>query len=181
VKQLKVTTPTDLQIVMTRNFEAPRQLVWEAMTRPELVRRWMFTPPGWTWAVCEMDVRVGGKFRWAWNGPDGQIALTIWGEHREVNPPSRIVHTERMEMGPVAADGACPPDSAQVWELLVTLELTEQSGMTRMCMTMDFPSKEARDVALASRMEHGMAAGYSALDDFLASASGVAGAWPTGS
>jgi uncharacterized protein YndB with AHSA1/START domain len=167
--RLNVTTPNDLEIVMTRDFDAPRQLVWDAMTRPELVRRWMFTPPGWTWAVCEMDVRVGGKFRWAWNGPEGTIALTIWGEHREVNPPSRIVHTERMEMGP--ATGDCGPAAAdtQAWELLATLELTEEHGSTRLTMTLLFPSKAARDAAVASGMEHGMAAGYETLDAFLAS------------
>jgi uncharacterized protein YndB with AHSA1/START domain len=169
VKQLHVATPTDLEIVMTRDFDAPRNLVWDAMTRPELVRRWMFTPPGWTWAVCEMDVRVGGKYRWAWNGPDGKISLTIWGEHREVTPPSRIVHTERMEMGPGTCDTGTTGDDSQTWELVATLELTEQSGITRMCMTLRFPSKDARDAALASGMEHGMAAGYSTLDEFLAS------------
>ena len=72
---LKVTTPTDVEIVMTRAFDAPRRLVWDAMTRPDLVRRWMFTPPGWKWAECDMDVRVGGKFRWVWNGPDGRVLL----------------------------------------------------------------------------------------------------------
>jgi uncharacterized protein YndB with AHSA1/START domain len=166
---LKVTTPTDLEIVMTREFDAPRQLVWDAMTRPELIRRWMFTPPGWTWAVCEMDVRVGGKFRWAWNGPDGKISLTIWGEHREVKPPSRIVHTERMEMGPAGGDCGSAGESTSCWELLATLELTEESGRTRLRMTLLCPSKEARDAAVASGMEHGMAAGYNALDAFLAS------------
>jgi uncharacterized protein YndB with AHSA1/START domain len=166
---LNVTTPSDLEIVMTRDFDAPQQLVWDAMTRPELIRRWMFTPPGWTWAVCEMDVRVGGKFRWAWNGPDGSLALTIWGEHREVTPPSRIVHTERMEMGAGQGDCGGGGDPSQTWELLATLELTEELGKTQMCMTLLFPSKDARDGALASGMEHGMAAGYETLDQFLLS------------
>lgn len=105
---LKVTTPSDLEIVITRSFNAPRPLVWEAMTKPELVRRWMFCPPGWSWAACEMDVRVGGKYRWTWNGPDGRLAMTISGVHREVQPPSRIVHTELMEMA--AGAGPCAPD-----------------------------------------------------------------------
>jgi uncharacterized protein YndB with AHSA1/START domain len=139
------------------------------MTKPELIRRWMFTPPGWTWAECEMDVRVGGAFRWAWNGPDGTLALTIWGEHREVTPPWRIVHTERMEMA--AGAGGCGADSEHTgsWELLATLELTEQQGRTRLTMTLLFPSKAARDGALASGMEQGMTAGYETLDEFLAS------------
>ena len=175
---MNVTTPSDLKIVVTRDFDAPRQLVWDAMTRPELVRRWMFTPPGWTWATCEMDVRVGGKFRWAWNGPDGTISLTIWGEHREVTPPSRIVHTERMEMGPAAGDCGSAAADTPSWELIATLELTEQGGKTQLTMTLLFPSKEARDGALASGMEHGMAAGYETLDAFLAST--LAGSPPSG-
>jgi uncharacterized protein YndB with AHSA1/START domain len=170
MRELKVTTPSDLEIVMTREFDAPRQLVWEAMTRPDLVRRWMFTPPGWVWATCEMDVRVGGKFCWAWKGPDGEIALTIWGEHLEVQPPTRIVHTEYMTMGPaIDKQGGsgidCPP-----WELIATLELTEEADSTHMRMTMVFPSKDARDAALASGMEQGMAAGYASLDEYLATA-----------
>jgi len=167
LSMLQVATPTDTTIVMTRTFEAPRRLVWEAMTNATLVQKWMFCPPGWSWATCEMDVRVGGVYRWEWNGPDGQIALTIHGVHREVDPPRRIVHTERMEMAPGA--GGCPGDeSAEPWELLATLELTEESGVTLMTMTLSFGSKQARDMALASGMEHGMEAGYKNLDAFLA-------------
>jgi uncharacterized protein YndB with AHSA1/START domain len=173
---LKVTTPSDREIVMTRSFNAPRPLVWDAMTRPELVKRWMFTPPGWMWSVCEMDVRVGGAYRWEWNGPDGRLALKIWGVHKEVQPPSRIVHSERMEMGPGA--GACGGGDgggesgggggAEPWELLATLDLTERDGQTHLKMTLLFPSKEGRDMALASGMEHGVAAGYDTLDQILA-------------
>lgn len=164
---LKVTTPTDTTIVMTRTFNAPRPLVWDAMTNPDLVQRWMFCPPGWSWAECEMDVRVGGTYRWAWNGPDGQVALTIRGVHREVNPPSKIVHTERMEMG--AGAGGCGPEggSGEPWELLATLELAERNGVTFMTMTLAFGTKEARDGALASGMEQGMEMGYQQLDAML--------------
>jgi uncharacterized protein YndB with AHSA1/START domain len=163
---LKVSTPSDLEIVMTRTFDAPRRLVWDAITKPELLRRWMFTPQGWEWAECRMDVRVGGKFLWSWNGPDGQVALTISGENREVVPPSRIVHTEHMVMGPGAAGpgcGECPP-----WELVATTDLTERDGKTSLKMTLHFPNKDARDTALASGMEHGVSAGYDRLDEILA-------------
>ncbi len=165
---LKVTTPTDLTIVMTRTFDAPRRLVWDAMTQPELMRRWMFTPPGWAWAKCEMDVRVGGKYYWAWSGPDGEIALTIWGEHKEVTPHSKIVHTERMEMGPGAPGSRPECGNSPTWELLATIELTEKNGRTDLVMTLLFPSKEARDGAAASGMEHGVAAGYDKLDELIA-------------
>ncbi len=155
---LQLTAPTDTTIVFTRAFNAPRRLVWEAMTRPELLQKWMFTPPGWSWAVCEMDVRIGGKYRWAWNGPDGKVALTISGIHKEVLPPERIAHTEIMDMG----------DCGPVGELLATLELTEQGGVTHMTMTLAFDSKQARDGAIASGMQQGMEAGYSALDAIFA-------------
>jgi uncharacterized protein YndB with AHSA1/START domain len=170
---LKVTTPTDVQIVMTRSFAAPRSRVWRAMTTPDLVRRWMFTPPGWSWATCEMDVRVGGAYCWAWNGPDGRIALTIRGTHTEVVAPARLVHTERMEMGPGA--GACGGDDccdAEPWELTATLDLKESGGRTDFTMTLRFPSKAARDAALASGMEQGVSAGYDALDRLLATMRG---------
>jgi len=165
---LQVSTPTDTTIVMTRTFDAPRRLVWDAMTKAELVRRWMFCPPGWSWVECEMDVRVGGKYRWAWNGPDGRLAFAISGEHLEVSPPARVVHTERMEMGPGA--GACGPknESGAPSAVVVTLELDEHWDATRMKLTISCPTKEVRDAMLASGMEHGMEAGYQQLDAFLA-------------
>lgn len=164
LETLQVATPTDTTIVMTRAFSAPRRMVWDAMTKPELMQRWMFRPPGWTWAECEMDLRVGGKFRWAWNGPDGKLALTISGEHREVTPPARIVHTERMEMGPGA--GGCEGGGQS--DVVVTLELSEQGGGTQLTMTITCPTQQVRDAMLASGMEHGMEAGYTQLDAFLA-------------
>lgn len=165
---LQIATPTDTTIVATRIFNAPRRLVWDAMTKAELVRRWMYCPPGWSWAECTMDVRVGGRLRWAWNGPDGTLALSISGEHREVTPPARVVHTERMEMGPGA--GTCGPEweGGDPGDLLVTLELEEHGKETRMTMTISCPSKEVRDAMLASGMERGMEAGYQQLDAILA-------------
>ena len=157
-RTLEVTTPSDLEIVMTRMFDAPRHLVWDAMTKPELIRRWLYAPEGWTMTVCEGDAEVGGCFRWAWNGPDGQPALAIWGVNREVLPPEKIVHTENMEVG-----GGVP-----LGELQATVILTERDGKTTLHMTLLFPSKDARDGALASGMERGVAAGYDRLDEILA-------------
>lgn len=164
---LKVTTPSDLEIVMTRSFNAPRERVWDAMTRPDLMQRWMFTPPDWSWTRCDMDVRVGGEFHWEWAG-GGNHAMTISGVHKEVVPPAKIVHTERMVMGPGA--GPCGPEGGSVdpWELLATIELTESHGQTHLKMTLLFPSKQARDGALASGMEHGVSIGYDRLDEIFA-------------
>lgn len=155
---LQVSTPTDTTIVMTREFRAPRRLVWDAMTRPELMRQWLFSPPGWTMVRCEGDVRVGGKYRWEWSDGEANPALSIHGEYTEVRPPARLVHTETMEMS------RCGPCGTLVAEL----DLTEDEGVTRMRMTLTFDTREARDGALQSGMEHGMEAGYRTLDAQLA-------------
>jgi uncharacterized protein YndB with AHSA1/START domain len=154
---LTVTTPGDREIVMTRVFDAPRDLLWEAMSKPELLKRWLFGPPGWTMVTCEDDARVGGTFRWAWRGPDG-AALAMHGVYREVVPPERVVRTESFDVG-------CP---GQAGEQLATLVLTEKGGKTTLTLTLVYPSKEARDATIASGMEHGVAAGYDRLEEMLA-------------
>ncbi|MBL8878196.1 MAG: SRPBCC family protein [Phycisphaerales bacterium] len=156
---LKVTTPTDLQIVMTREFDAPRKLVWDAMSKPDLLRRWIFCPPGWNMTRCDDDPRVGGTFHWEWSGPDGRPAMAMKGEYREVTPPERIVRTERFEME------SC---GGMIGEQVVTLALTESGGKTQLTLTLDYATKEARDGALASGMERGVGAGYDQLDALLA-------------
>src|SRR5262245_41312238 len=155
---LKVTTPTDREIVVTRAFDAPRRLVWDAMAKPELLKRWLFGPPGWSWVSCEDDLRAGGAFRWAWRGPNGE-QMAMHGTYREVVPPERIVRTEAFDFG-------CP---SQAGEQLAKLVLTEQGGKTTLTITVLYPSKEARDGVIASGMDKGMAAGYDRLDEILAS------------
>lgn len=153
---LTVTTPSDLEIEMKREFNAPRELVFDAMTRPELLQRWHLGPDGWTLPVCEVDLRVGGAYHYVWHGPDGEV-MGVNGDFREVVPPERIVHTERFD---------------EAWyegEALVTVELTEQQGRTTLTMTMRFTSKEGRDMALASGMEYGVDAGFARLEALLAS------------
>jgi uncharacterized protein YndB with AHSA1/START domain len=156
---ITVTTPSDREIVITRAFDAPRRLVWRAMTQPELIRRWLFLPPGWRMTRCEEDVRVGGAYRWEWAGPDGALAMAMGGVYREVVPNDRLVRTERFEFG-------CQP---QAGEQLATLEFIEQRGGTLVRITVVYPSREARDATLASGMEQGMAAGYDNLEALLAS------------
>src|SRR5712691_3267723 len=93
---LKVTTPTDREIVMTRVFDAPRSLVWEALSRPDLLKRWFFGPPGWSLLVCETTQEVGGAYRYVWRGPDG-TEMGMRGVCREVVAPERIVATEKFD------------------------------------------------------------------------------------
>lgn len=156
---LTVTPRGDREIVMTRAFNAPRRLVYEAMTSPELLAKWLAGPPGWETSACENDVRVGGAFRHAWRGPDG-AELAMAGVYREVVPPERIVRTETFEIG-------C---EGQAGEQIGTLQLDEQNGRTLLTLTIEFPTREARDATLASGMEHGVRAGYDRLDELLASA-----------
>jgi len=155
---LKVTTPSDNEIVLTRVFDAPRRLVFDTLTKPELLKRWLLGPPGWTMTVCEIDPKGGGTFRHVWRGPDG-TELAMHGVHREVSQPDRIVRTESFDMG-------CP---GQAGEQLATAVLTEVGGKTTLTTTLLYPSKEARDATIASGMEHGVAAGYARLDELLAS------------
>ena len=151
----EVSTPGDLEVVMTREFSAPRERVWDAMTKPEYLRRWLLGPPGWSMVVCDNELKPGGAFRWAWRNSDGS-ELAMLGVYRELSAPDRIVRTERFDMG-------CAPQSG---EQLGTLVLTDiGAGRTKLTITVLFPSKEARDAAVASGMATGTAAGYKRLDE----------------
>ena len=152
---LQVTTPSDREIAMTRVFDAPRHLVFEALTRPELLQRWLLGPPGWSMPVCEVDLKVGGAYRYVWRSDDGGREFGSHGVFREVLPPERFVATEKMD----GFEG----------ESLVTNSLAEQGGRTTLTLTMRFDSKEARDGALNSGMEKGVAISYDRLDEVLAS------------
>lgn len=156
---LTVTTPTDREIVITREFNAPRELVWDTMSRPELLKRWLLGPPGWELTACEEDRRVGGRFRWEWSGPQG-AGLTMSGVYREIVPPERCVRSEAFE-----GDGF-----PTMGEQVATLVLSDGGEKTTLTLTVLYPSKEARDGALASGMDQGLAAGYDRLDEILGGA-----------
>jgi uncharacterized protein YndB with AHSA1/START domain len=153
---LKVIAKGDREIVITRAFDAPRQLVWDAHTKPELVRRWLLGPPGWTMPVCEIDLRVGGKYRYVWRNQDG-TEMGMGGVYREVAPPERLVATERFD------------ESWYPGEALDTSIFTETAGKTTVTLTVLYESREARDGVLKSPMEEGMVAGYDRLEELLAS------------
>jgi uncharacterized protein YndB with AHSA1/START domain len=152
----EVVAQGDLEIRGTRRFDAPRELVWQAWTRPELVRRWLLGPDGWTMRVCEIDLRVGGAYRYVWHKEKGNVTMGMGGIFREVEPPARLVSTEKF-------DEAWYPGG-----MIATLELSEESGRTFMVQTFRYDTREARDMVLKSPMEEGMVAGYNRLDDVLA-------------
>ena len=158
-----VTLPNDLDVVVVRNFNAPRALVFDAWTKPALLQRWLLGPPGWTMPVCEMDVRPGGKFKWRWRSEEKGAEFGFSGEFREVVRPSRIVHVERYEPGDVGGE---------MGEALVTAELTEKNGVTTHTMTIHYESKAVRDAAVKTGMTDGMEIGYQRLDDLLAEQQG---------
>jgi uncharacterized protein YndB with AHSA1/START domain len=153
---LTVTTPTDCELAMTRVFDAPRNLVFEALTTPAILKRWFYGPPGWSLAVCEVDLKVGGAYRWEWRGPVG-IAMGVGGVFQDVVPPERIVQTE-------AFDQSWYPGGA-----LVTLALAEQAGKTTVTLTVRYESQEARDGVLKTPMSRGVAMNYDRLAELLAS------------
>lgn len=154
---LRVTTPSDREIVLTRVFDAPRNLVFDALTKPELLKRWLLGPPGWSMVVCDVDLKVGGAYRYVWRNADG-TEMAIRGVYRQIIPPERIFYTESFDFG----------FDAQSGEVLATAVLTEQGGKTTLTTTILCESKEGRDAVLASGMEHGVAASYDRLAELLA-------------
>ena len=147
---------------VTRTFDAPRSLVFDAHTKPELVRRWLLGPPGWSMPVCEIDLRVGGRYRYEWASADQQ-GFGMGGVFREIEAPERLVSTERFD------DGTPGFENGSAGEAIDTMVLTERDGRTEMVLTILSPSKEARDAALATGMTDGMAASYDRLAEVLAS------------
>ena len=154
----KVAAQGDCEIVMTRMFDAPRRLVWDAHTKPALVTRWLLGPPGWSMPVCEIDLRVGGKYRYVWRRDSDGKEMGMGGVYRGIEAPERLVHTETFD------------DPWYQGEALDTLVLVEQSGKTLLTQTMLLVSREARDAILKSGMEHGVAASYDRLEAIWAEA-----------
>lgn len=147
---LKVTTPSEREIAMSRVFDAPRSLVFEALTRPELVKRWLGVHHGFTLEVCEIDLRVGGAYRYVWHGPDG-VVMGMRGTYVEIVAPERIVTTEKFD------------ESWYPGEAVGTLSLAEQDGQTTLTLNVLYESREARDFVLKTPMKEGVEAGYDQL------------------
>jgi len=146
---LQVTTPSDREIVVTRLFDAPRTLVFDCMSKPELVKRWLLGPPGWTMPVCEIDFRVGGAYGSVWRDAKGEMGAA--GVYREIDAPRRFVATERFD----------PP-----WypgEALITIDFVEQDDGTEVTTTMRYESTAGRDGVLKTPMAVGVTQSYDRL------------------
>lgn len=153
--RLEITLPTDCEIVITRSFDAPRALVWECHTRPELVRRWLLGPPGWEMPVCEIDLRVGGKYRYEWIDRGRSLTMGMGGTFTEVNAPALLRALERFD------------DDWTGGETNISQRFDEQSTGTMLTLTILYASKQARDGAAATGMTEGMEQGYARLDKIL--------------
>jgi uncharacterized protein YndB with AHSA1/START domain len=146
------TTPSDREIAVTRVFDAPRRLVFEAHTKPEHLKNWMLGPDGWTMPVCEIDLRPGGMWHFVWRRADGS-EMEMRGVYKEVVPPEKLVSTESW-------GGDWP-------ETVNTLTLSEQDGKTTLTITILYPSKEARDAVLNTGMKDGMNQSFERLAEYL--------------
>jgi len=151
---LKVTTPSERELVMTREFDASRGMVFDAFTKPDLLQRWLLGPPGWTMPVCEIDLRVGGKYRYVWRNAEGR-EMGMGGTFKEMVRPSRLVATEAYD------------DHWTGGETLVTTEFVETRGKTTVSTTVRYATREARDAALKMGATKGLEASYVRLDELL--------------
>ncbi|MFD6071602.1 MULTISPECIES: SRPBCC family protein [Amycolatopsis] len=154
-RTLSVTKSGDLEIVMTRSFDAPRALVFDAWTKPELVRRW-FGPRDWEVVECEIDLRVGGGWRYRLRRGDGK-EMVLQGVYREIDRPERLVSLETNE--------DCDASEGQA---LATLTLVEREGVTTLTQVVRYGSKRIRDAVLESGMERGVGEGFDKLAEFMA-------------
>lgn len=152
---MTLTTPSEREIAMSRAFDAPRELVFAAYTRPELLKRWLGVHNGWILAVCEIDLRVGGAYRWVWRGP-GREEMGMGGTYLEIVVPERVVATEKFD------------DAWYPGEAVTTIDFVENGGRTTLTIGVLYESKAARDAVLASPMEHGVSAGFETLAGLLA-------------
>lgn len=166
IKPAEVTLPSDREVRVTRDFVAPRKLVWQAHVDPKLFQRWIGGYPGWTMPVCEMDVRPGGKYRWRWRTDDGGMEFGFFGEYSEVEAPARIVAAEYYDPGTMG--GAMDANSPTVNHT----SFTEKNGVTTLVTLLKYVSKEARDAAISTGMTDGMEVSYTRLDKLVAEQQG---------
>ena len=147
---VEVTTPSDREIRVTRTFDAPARLIFDYHTKAEYVQKWLLGPPGWSMPVCDIDLRVGGRYHYVWRNDDDGAEFGARGEYREIAAPERLVHSESMD----GAEG----------EALCTVTFVESGARTTLSTTMLFASKDARDEALQSGMTDGMSVSYERLE-----------------
>jgi uncharacterized protein YndB with AHSA1/START domain len=154
------TTPNDVEVVATRVFDAPRQVVWDVFTRAEHLPHWMTGPDGWTMPVCEVDFRVGGKWHFVWRRDDERESeFGMTGEYLEIVPIERYANTENW--------GGDWPEATSTY----VFSDTPDGGTLTVC-TARFASKEVRDRAIGTGMNDGWGTSYARLDAYLSGLGG---------
>lgn len=160
MEDARVSLPSDREVLVTRSFDAPRDLVYRAYTEPALFRRWCGATPGWSMPVCEIDARVGGRYRWLWRNDEGTAEFGFFGVFKEVEPNARLVHTETYDAGTLGVgmgDG----------ESVVNVTFSEADGVATVTTLIQYADKETRDESLASGMTDGMEQNYRLLEGVL--------------
>ena len=169
MKPAEASLPSDTEVLVKRSFDAPVKLVWRAYMEPDLMRRWCSGLPGWSMPVCEMDMRVGGKYRWRWRSDEDGQEFGFTGEVLEVTPHAKIVHTQIYDAGDLGDSmGSEPAAWADAAGSIVTVTFHEVNGITNVTTTIRYASKADRDAALATGMTDGMEVSYKQLDGVLA-------------
>jgi uncharacterized protein YndB with AHSA1/START domain len=160
MKPAEASLPSDTEVLVKRSFDAPAKLVWRAYMEPDLLRRWCTGPPGWSMPVCEMDMRVGGTYRWRWRSDENGVEFGFTGEVLEVTPQARIVHTQIFDAGTMGGSMGSEPS-------IITVAFQETNGITNVTTTIRYASKADRDAAFATGMTDGMEMSYKQLDGLL--------------
>lgn len=156
ITKVKITTPSDRELAMIRSFKAPRSMVFDAFTKPDLIKRWLTGPSTWYMAACEVDLRVGGKYRYVWRNKNTGSDMGMGGVYREIKAPEFLVATELFD---------------QAWyegEAISRLDFKESDGYTTVTQTLTYVSKAVRDMVLSSPMESGVEESYGNLDKLFA-------------
>lgn len=161
MKPAEASLPSDTEVLVKRSFDAPVKLVWRAHMEPDLMRRWCSGEPGWSMPVCEMDMHVGGHYRWRWRNDDNGQEFGFTGEVLEVIPHAKIVHTQIFDPGDLGVSMGSEPS-------IITVMFHEVNGITNTTTTIRYASKADRDEAFATGMTDGMELSYKRLDGVLA-------------
>lgn len=161
MKPAEASLPSDTEVLVKRGFDAPAKLVWRAYMEPDLMRRWCGNTPGWSMPVCEMDMRVGGRYRWFWRNDENGQGFGFTGEVLEVVEHAKIVHTQIFDPGDLSVSMGGEPS-------VITVTFEEVDGITNVATSIKYASKADRDAAFATGMTEGMEMNYKQLDGVLA-------------
>jgi len=160
MKPAEASLPSETEVLVKRSFDAPVKLVWRAYTEPDLFRRWCSGYPGWSMPVCEMDIRVGGKYRWRWRSDENGQEFGFMGEVLEATTHSRLVHTQLYDAGDLGISMGSEPS-------IITVTFHEVNGITNVATSIKYASQADRDEAFSTGMTDGMETNYKNLDDVL--------------